>query len=101
MKRVTAGFCYHVDHGSGITTELRVVIVRNNTKLGDGVWRGLDGRRVNELIAGMAAVDHIIVRACSPAIDGNDPRLSPTKEQVGSQRTLHARLQLKQLKSVT
>ena len=48
----------------------------------------------------MSAVDVVVVRARPPAIDRNHSRLIAAKEEICAQRTLHARLQLKQLEGV-
>src|SRR5437762_1180933 len=48
----------------------------------------------------MSAVDVVVVRPCPPAINRNHTRLIAAKEEICAQRTLHARLQLKQLEGV-
>ncbi len=71
MKLVGSGFRNDVDLASGIFPILRVKVVGQDSKFGDGIEIGNDGGGHAARLFGIGAIDHEAVGGFPLAVDGN------------------------------
>src|SRR5262249_39842842 len=100
MKLVGPRLGHHIDDRAGVTAELGVKSIGENSKLLDRVRRRLDSRQVSELVVGVASVYHEVVRPAASAVYRNRSRIVAAVEEPRARLRLHAGLKLQELVSV-
>ena len=82
VKIIGARLGNHIHHRARVAPVFGIEGIGDDAKLLDAVGRGLDGRQVDELVVGIAAVYAEVVGAGAAAIDGNRTGIIGTKEKL-------------------